>query len=205
MKQLLFPLLTPADYSAEAFVPTAGSAVARAALAGLLPSGQPHTLAGLLLVGEAASGKTHVGHIWQAGMNPVQTAWVDNLEQLDKAGQEALFHTFNRLKEQGGALLVTSQTPLPELPLLPDLASRLATLQQATLQPPNEAELTILVAKWAAERQLVLAPAVVTYLMARAERSPAALRGLVQALDELSLEEKRAVTVPLVKRVLEQG
>ncbi|MFZ2586905.1 MAG: DnaA/Hda family protein [Alphaproteobacteria bacterium] len=200
MKQLIFPLNTGPDYSAEAFVPTTGSAAVRAALAVLKPSSIPNILNGLVVVGAPASGKTHLAEMWRAD-HPAGGV-VDGLESLDAAAQTEVFHTFNRLKEQGGALLVTSRVPVQELPLLADLKSRLLTLNHVYLMPPDDAELAQLVAKWAAERQVVLPPAVTTYLLTRAERSPAALRTLVAALDELSLEEKRGVSVGLVKKVL---
>lgn len=202
MRQLVFPLPTVVDYSSAAFLPTAGSAAARTALGALQPSEVSNSLNGLVIVGGPASGKTHLLSMWRANYGEA-CAVMDGLESLDAAGQTELFHTFNRLKEAGGALLVASRVPVQELTLLPDLKSRLLTLQHVYVLPPDDAELAQLVLKWAVDRQLTLPPAVVTYLLARAERSPAALRALVGALDELSLEEKRGVTVGLVRRVLE--
>jgi hypothetical protein len=46
---------------------------------------------------------------------------------------------------------------------------------------------------------------VVTYVLARAERSPAALRALITALDDVSLEEKRGVSVHLVRKLIENN
>ncbi|MCP5404669.1 MAG: chromosomal replication initiator DnaA [Pseudomonadaceae bacterium] len=204
MRQLLLQLPVNDNHSAQAFVPTKGSAAAQETLAGFAPTGEAHDGQTLLLLGPAASGKSHLLNIWQqthAG-NPLAIA-VDDLQSLNAAAQEALFHTFNHLKEQGGALLVAGCVPLAGMTLLPDLKSRLATARQVDIAPPDDAELQALVGKWASDRQLHLPDAVVGYLLARAERSPAALQGLVAALDTLSLEQKRAVTVPLVKQILQ--
>jgi chromosomal replication initiation ATPase DnaA len=55
-----------------------------------------------------------------------------------------------------------------------------------------------------ADRQLRVGGEVVRFLSARMERSFEAARALVAALDRVSLADRRAVTVPLAGRVLEQ-
>lgn len=194
----------PVDYSAAAFVPTRATALAVKALEGLAPSGMAHQGRTLVLTGPPASGKTHLLRIWQQTMaeNPLALA-VDDVGQLDMAAQQALFHSYNRLREQGGALLVTSTQPLPQLALLADLASRLAAAPQVALDAPDDADIRQLLLKWAADRQMHLTPPVVDYLLARVERSLPHLGALVAALDNLSREEKRAITVPLARRVIE--
>ena len=52
------------------------------------------------------------------------------------------------------------------------------------------------------DRQLSVAPEVLTFLMARMERTFEAAGNLVAALDEAALIEKRRITVPLAKEVL---
>ena len=54
-----------------------------------------------------------------------------------------------------------------------------------------------------ADRQLRVDPDVLTFLLARMERSFAATSRLVAALDQAALAEKRRITVPLARRVLE--
>lgn len=204
MRQLLLNLPVNTDYSAESFVPTAASATASKALQQFQPNRQPHGGQALVLVGPAESGKTHLLHIWQQAQKGNSLAHaVDDLPALDAAAQQELFHLYNRLKEQGGALLLASTKPVQELPLLADLKSRLTTAQHITLAAPGDADLRLLVAKWAADRQLTLPPPVLEYLLARAERSATALHAMVTALDALSLEQKRAVTVPLLRQLFE--
>jgi chromosomal replication initiation ATPase DnaA len=53
-----------------------------------------------------------------------------------------------------------------------------------------------------ADRQLAIAEEVVSYLALHLERSFAAARDAVAALDAAALAEQRRITVPLVKRVL---
>ncbi len=56
--------------------------------------------------------------------------------------------------------------------------------------------------KLSADRELRGPPAVISYLASRIERSVAAAREAVAALDRASLSGKRPVTVPLAAEVL---
>jgi len=60
-----------------------------------------------------------------------------------------------------------------------------------------------LLVKLFADRQLQVGAEVVNYLAARMERSFAAARSLVAALDERALAEQRGVTVALARAVLD--
>jgi chromosomal replication initiation ATPase DnaA len=54
-----------------------------------------------------------------------------------------------------------------------------------------------------ADRQIVVAPDVIAYLVRRMDRSFAAARSVVAKADSVSLTGKRPITVPLIKEVLE--
>jgi DnaA-homolog protein len=128
---------------------------------------------------------------------------VDNLEHLTPAAQTTLFHALQTLDQSGGQLLVASRLPVQALGLLPDVTSRLLTFPQLEITPPTDAELRQLVLKWAADEQLTLEPAVVEYVLTRAARSAPAVLGLLGQLNVLSLQQRRAITVPLVRQVLQ--
>ncbi|MEQ9529894.1 MAG: chromosomal replication initiator DnaA, partial [Parvibaculaceae bacterium] len=70
------------------------------------------------------------------------------------------------------------------------------------LGPPDDALLAGILVKLFADRQLRATPAVISYLASRIERSVAAAREAVAALDRASLSGKRPVTVPLAAEVL---
>ena len=61
-----------------------------------------------------------------------------------------------------------------------------------------------LLVKLFADRQLAVAPEVVTYLTKRVERSFETLRRLVGLLDRESLARHRAVTLPLAREIVER-
>jgi chromosomal replication initiation ATPase DnaA len=75
-----------------------------------------------------------------------------------------------------------------------DLASRLRALPIVTLRPPDDAMLRGVIVKLAADRQLVLDEGVVRYLCTRIERSFAAARAAIIALDGEALRQGRPVT-----------
>ncbi len=69
---------------------------------------------------------------------------------------------------------------------------------------PDDELIAGVLIKHFADRQLTVDPAVVTFLMGRMERSFAAVRRVAGALDRAALAEKRGVTVPLARDVLQR-
>jgi len=74
---------------------------------------------------------------------------------------------------------------------LPDLVSRLRALPVVTLEGPDDALLLGVLLKVSADRQLALDDSVVRYLLTHIERSFAAARGAVIALDKEALRQGR--------------
>lgn len=174
----------------------------------------------LILHGPAGSGKTHLARIWAAHANaafltPAAMAperWPELpsacvLDPADPVVDEvALLQLYNRLKETGGHLLLTARRPAALWPLrTPDLASRLRAAPSVAIEAPDDALLSALLVKLFDDRQLTISEGVVTYLVRHMERSFAAARTLVAELDSLSLQRQRAITVPLVRGLIERG
>ncbi len=86
---------------------------------------------------------------------------------------------------------------------LPDLASRLAALPAVRIEPPDDTLIEGLLIKLFADRQLDVAPGVVSYLTTRLERSFEALRCVVDRLDRESLARRRAVSLALAREIVE--
>jgi DnaA regulatory inactivator Hda len=182
----------------------------------------------LALHGPPGCGKTHLGQVWRAASGAVEIdagrlARAEPPELLgaaracvlDDAGDllgvagagvegERLLHLFNSVAERGGQLLLTGRTAPARWPCaLPDLRSRLAAATAVPMAPPDDALMAAVLVKLFADRQLPVGEELVRYLLARMERSFAAARALVAALDRASLADRRAVTIPLARRVLE--
>lgn len=173
------------------WLPTVGTQAAWSALA-------EEPIGCICLYGPAGSGKSTL--LALAAQSHPQLYVVDDLDVATPAAQEELFHAFN--SRGGKGLLVASRVPVAQLALLPDLKSRLLTGTQLEVALPTDEELRQLLTLWAQARQIMLPDAVADYVLLRAERNPAVLAALVAQLDALSLEQKRAVTVPLARQVL---
>jgi chromosomal replication initiation ATPase DnaA len=174
----------------------------------------------LRLIGPEGSGKTHLAAIWaktaHAWTVPAAQVRQANVPHLVSGGalvvedcdvgprdESALFHLMNAIKAKGGFLLLTARSA-PDLWGLqvPDLLSRLRLAPQATIDAPDDALLRALLVKLFIDRQLVVDTGIIEALVLRMERSFAAARQIVDALDRLSLERGRRVTRPLAMEAL---
>jgi DnaA family protein len=213
MRQLILDLVPAQPPTLENFA--AGSnAEALTGLAGWLAAESPDTC--LLLWGESGAGKSHLlaasGAIYAnaeddptlAGL-PEEAAFVavDNVEALDADGQIALFNRFNRLRAAGGRLLAGARVPPLQLALREDLRTRLGSGQIHRLRPLSDDEKRTALAAQARERGMSLAPEALDYLLARAPRDMRSLAAILAALDRYSLEQKRPLTLPLLRSVLQ--
>lgn len=116
----------------------------------------------------------------------------------------ALFHAYNQLQIAGSKLICTaSNSPLSSSIQLPDFRSRLAagvTYQVKSLR--DEEKLSALQQR-AKLRGMHLNDSVGRYLLSHCPRNLSDLFALLDKLDSASLEEKRLLTIPFVKAVLQ--
>jgi chromosomal replication initiation ATPase DnaA len=173
-----------------------------------------------LLIGPAASGKTHLARVWQArsgatapsphllGIGAIDamgdgTALV--VEDIDRGhhNEKALFHLINLAREKGLFVLLTSR----EVPsrvdwTLPDLLSRLNALPPVQIGAPDEALLKAVMLKHFADRQLDVDPKVLDYLALHVDRSLDAAARAVEAVDRAALGSGRKISRQLAAEVL---
>lgn len=162
----------------------------------------------LLIYGPKGCGKTHLLQFWlQAATGQGRAVTVmDDLDLLvgDRAEEEKILHRYNAAKEEGGYILATAETSPREWPIaIADLASRLHAAPSVAVGMPDEQMMTVVLTKLFSDRQITVSADVVHYIVTRLERSFAAMHRIVRDIDRLSLSEKRAVTVPLVKGLLQ--
>jgi len=165
----------------------------------------------LFIYGEAGSGKTHLSAIFsderieakdltEEFMPQTQKVVVENLEGLQD--EKALFHLFNRMNEMNGGLLMTARK-IPNF-LLPDLQSRIGMTPKAEIKMPDDDTLMSVCAKMFSDKQAIVEPAVLMYIVTRVPRSFDAVRKVVNTVDELSLAQGRRITIYLVKDAIEK-
>lgn len=177
-----------------------------------------------VICGPEACGKTHLVHVWQArsGAEIIEAAALDGFDPgalsgkfalaienagpgLSAQGQRNFLHLYNIAGESGGSLLATARRPPGQWEIaIPDLASRLAAAPVATIGAPDDALLAAVIVKLLSDRQLKVGAEIVTYLIPRIERSFAAVRRVVAAIDSAALAQGRNVTIALVRDVLEK-
>lgn len=179
----------------------------------------------LALYGPPGAGKTHLTHVFAARVRAIGAlcAFVDSaglqveavpalvdtaraviVDDADHAPEQALLHLYNFVAERRGHLLIAAQeAPSRWLIALPDLRSRLLAAPAVALSLPDDALLGAVLVKLFADRQVTVAADVIAYLVPRIERSFTAARTAAAALDAAALAEKRRITVPLARRVLQ--
>ena len=103
----------------------------------------------------------------------------------------------------GGRLLTAAAQPPAHLALREDLRTRLGSGLIYRLQPLSDLEKAAAVATLARERALKLTPESIDYLLRHAPRDMRTLAMLIIALDQYTLEQKRPVTLPLLRELLD--
>lgn len=180
----------------------------------------------LVVFGPAGSGKTHLAQVFQSlsgarivtpaelkeseppgFLGDAPAAVLENAEAVLAQGlEQPVLHLYNHLKETGRHLMVTAKEPPSRWKLrLGDLASRMNAAPQAGIGPPEDALIAALLVKQFSDRQLKVDDGVISFMVTRMERSFEAARNMVAAIDDLALAERRNITVPLVRRVLDQS
>lgn len=166
----------------------------------------------LALVGPEGSGKSHLASLWAARSGANAWRGDEDLTQLggpllvedaDRLDGETLFHLINLAPRLGGLLLIARERPLAWPSSLPDLRSRLNALTVAELAEPDDAVLAAMLENLFEASGIRPAADVYPYLLRRMERSAAAARAMVQALDEASATQKREVNRALARELLE--
>jgi DnaA family protein len=189
MRQLLLDLIPDNPPTLDNFAPGGNADALTALLAWLSPENRE---TGLLLWGDTGAGKTHLlrgsgGSFHDAAANPTLSGIdaepsllaIDNVQALDDDGQIALFNLFNRLRAAGRKLLVSAAQPPLQLELREDLRTRLGSGLIFRLRPLSDEEKIATLGAQAEARGMRLA-----------------------ALDRYSLEQKRPLTLPLLREVL---
>lgn len=221
MRQIPLAISPPPQRSFDSYLPGSN----RAALEHLRqfePGGAP-----VYLWGPAGSGKTHLlqalAGVWQArgrraawfapGVAPqwvFDERWalvvLDDCDALDAAQQHCAFALFAQASAAGIAVVAAGALPPVDLPLREDLRTRLGWGPVFALQPLSEYEARAVLRREADRRGMRLGDEVLDYLLTRFARDLTRLMALLDRLDEFALASRRAVSVPLLRKMLgEEG
>ncbi len=146
---------------------------------------------------------------------------LDGVDQFDADRQHAAFTLFVEAASRVGAgpalsgppaagarlgvqFAASGRLPPVDLQVREDLRTRLGWGPVHAVRPLAEADTRDALHQEARRRGLVLGDEVLDYILARFARDLKSLMHLLHRLDGFALAEKRAVTVPLLKRMLNE-
>jgi DnaA family protein len=227
MRQIPLAIAPAPLHTFDGYVPGANSA----ALAHLrtLVADLPHAVqqapAPVYLWGPRGCGKTHLlralAHAAQE--RGLRVAWydtrsappwpfdehaallvLDGCEGFDDAQQQAAFALFIEAGAHGVQIAAAGTLPPIDLPLRDDLRSRLGWGHVFALEPLGEHDARAALRREADRRAVFLSDEVMDYLLTRFSRDLQHLMALLERLDEFSLSQRRAITVPLLRRMFEE-
>lgn len=130
---------------------------------------------------------------------------LDDLQVVtgDAVWEEALFEFFNRSRDNGVRLLVTAnQSPRGLAFALADLASRMSWGVIYQLHELNDEDKLAALDQRARDKHMPMDADVLRYIFNRHPRDLQSLLAVLETLDTLSLAEKRRLTLPFVRKVM---
>ena len=176
-----------------------------------------------LLIGPKGSGKSHLVNVFcknfekerwlisQKGDKNIYKIFQENnmiiIEDIDLISsveeEEYLFHSINLSKELNKVLLLTSGVNLSDIIIkTPDLRSRLDSIQSVKILEPNDDLMNALILKLFHDRQILIKPNIISYLMQRIERSYLGISSIVDLIDNVSLSKHKSISKNLIKELL---
>jgi DnaA family protein len=130
---------------------------------------------------------------------------VDDIDHLSEFAQGALFRLHNLIREASHQhLITTSLAPSSNLQIREDLKTRLVWGLVFQMHALSDSEKLQALQQAATERGVQISNEVAPWLLKHFHRDMPSLMSLLEALDNYSLETKRAITLPLLKEMLAQ-
>ena len=176
--------------------------------------------------GENASGKTHLLKAVREALRSqgAQVGWIDatvheppdfnpdwsavlldDVHLYTAVQQHAAFNWFINAQTEQRWVLGAGTLPPADLQLRDDLRTRLGWGHVFALHVLSEAERRAVLRQEADARGVFLGDDVMDFMLSRFSRDLGSLMLLLQQLDGYALSTKRAITIPLIKSMLESG
>ena len=132
---------------------------------------------------------------------------MDDVHLYDLAQQHTAFNWFvNALTPTSGSprwVLAAGAWPPADLKLRDDLRTRLGWGHVYALQVLSESERRAVLRQEADARGIFLSDEVMAFMLSRFSRDLGSLMQLLDNLDQYALQTQRAITIPLIKLMLE--
>lgn len=128
---------------------------------------------------------------------------MDDVERYSAVQQHAAFNWFVNAQTLQRGVLAAGAVPPADLRLREDLRTRLGWGHVFHLQVLSEPERRAVLRQAADERGIFLGDEVMDFMLTRFSRDLGSLMRLLDQLDGYALQTKRAVTIPLIRSMLE--
>lgn len=130
---------------------------------------------------------------------------IDNVDRLAADAQIALFRVFNTARLIGIAVVLAGRLPPIELELREDLRTRIGQCLIYEVQTLSDHEKSAALRQHALLRGMRLDDGIVHYLLRHGRRDLPSLMAMLNGLDRLSLEQKRPLTLPLLRELMQSS
>jgi DnaA-homolog protein len=121
------------------------------------------------------------------------------------AQQHTAFNWFVNAQTHQRPVMAAGELPPTDLPLRDDLRTRLGWGHTFALRVLSEPERRSVLRQAADARGVFLSDEVMDYMLTRFSRDLGSLMELLELLDGYALQTKRAITVPLIKSMMENA
>jgi chromosomal replication initiation ATPase DnaA len=130
-----------------------------------------------------------------------------NKKQISNAKwQQFVCHIYNLAYQLHGKILILSRLPLEKLEIqTPDLQSRFNSLMPVEIKSPSDYLIKGVINKLFADLSVSVPKEVVTSIFYKVDRSFVAIRNMVFAINSYALEQKRQISVCLVRDYFESS
>ena len=172
------------------------------------------------IYGPSGSGKTHISKVWMEKSNAIIFNSISDLSfdylsgfdrnlifediALNKNWPEnLLFEFINEIKTSRLSLLITCNSdPLKIKWKTKDLISRFTSFTNIEIKLPDDILIRKLLIKQFADRQLSLDSEQIEYISKRIERSYSSIIRIVDRVDNLALQHKKAISKNIIKEAI---
>ena len=172
------------------------------------------------IYGPSGSGKTHISKVWMEKSNAIIFNGISDLSfdylsgfdrnlifediALNKNWPEnLLFEFINEIKSSRLSLLITCNSdPLKIKWKTKDLISRFTSFTNIEIKLPDDILIRKLLIKQFADRQLSLDSEQIEYISKRIERSYSSIIRIVDRVDNLALQHKKAISKNIIKEAI---
>ncbi len=172
------------------------------------------------IYGPSGSGKTHISKVWMEKSNAIIFNGISKLSfdylsgfdrnlifediALNKNWPEnLLFEFINEIKSSRLSLLITCNSdPLKIKWKTKDLISRFTSFTNIEIKLPDDILIRKLLIKQFADRQLSLDSEQIEYISKRIERSYSSIIRIVDRVDNLALQQKKAISKNIIKEAI---